>query len=194
MRGAIETTALVSLAFARVRPQAAELEGAVAYLSAHRVGTGWRPNKAKGPALAALAAYYGHAQLAEDRYKLTVTVNDTKLAELNVTGATAGEAIAVPLKSVKVGQPNRIRFDMEGRGRFGYAATLQGFTRDFAPDQKQANRVAVVSRRVYYPSAPELDGKVLPTGFGVAVNPETFENVASQVALGGKAHIMLTRT
>ncbi len=192
VRGAIETTALVSLAFARVRPQAAELEGAVAYLNAHRTGTGWRPNKAKGPALAALAAYYGLAQRAEDRYKLTVTVNDTKLVEMNVTGATAGAAIPVPLKSVKVGQANRIRFDMEGRGRFGYAATLQGFTRDFAPDQKQANRVAVVSRRVYYPSAPELDGKVLPTGFGVAVNPETFENVASQVALGGKAHIVLT--
>ncbi len=192
VRGAIETTALVSLAYARVRPQANELEGAVAYLNAHRFGTGWRPSKAKGPALAALAAYYGHAQLAEDRYKLTVTVNDTKLAELNVNGPTSGQAIPVPLKSVKLGQSNRVRFDMEGRGRFGFAVTLQGFARDFAPDQKQANRVAVVSRRVYYPSAPELDGKVLPTGFGVAVNPETFENVASSVALGGKAHIVLT--
>ena len=58
VRGAVETTALVSLAYARVRPQANELEGAVAWLTAHRTGTGWRPNKAKGPALAALAAYY----------------------------------------------------------------------------------------------------------------------------------------
>ena len=90
VRGAVETTALVSLAYARVRPQAAELDGAVDWLLAHRTGTGWRPHKAKGPALAALASYYGHAQLAEDRYKLTVTVNDTKVAELNVTGATDG--------------------------------------------------------------------------------------------------------
>ena len=166
----------------RVRPQANELEGAVAWLTAHRTGTGWRPNKAKGPALAALAAYYAHAQLAEDRYKLTVTVNDTKLAELNIVGATPGQAIPVPLKVVKVGQPNRVRFDMEGRGRYGYAVTMQGFTRDFGPDQNGANRVAVVSRRVYLPAAPELEGKVLPTGFGVAVNAEPFANIATQVA------------
>ena len=116
VRGAAETTALVSLAYARVRPQAPELEGAVAWLTAHRAGTGWRPHKAKGPALAALASYYGHAQLAEDRYRLTVTVNDTKLAELNVTGATAGQAIPVPLKALKVGavQPRSFR---HGRSR-----------------------------------------------------------------------------
>ncbi len=192
VRGAVETTALVSLAFARVRPQASELEGAVAWLLGHRVGTGWRPNKAKGPALSALAAYYGHAQLAEDRYKLTVTVNDTKMAELNVAGATPGQAIPVPLKVVKVGQSNRVRFDMEGRGRFGYAITFQGFTRDFAPDQNGANRVAVVSRRVYLPAEPELDGKVLPTGFGVAVNAEPFANIATGVAVGGKARVLIT--
>ncbi len=192
VRGAAETTALVSAAFARVRPQAPELEGAIAWLMAHRIGTGWRPHKAKGPALAALASYFGTAQAAEDRYRLIVTLNDTKLAELNVTGATAGQAIPVPLKALKVGQANRIRFDMEGRGRFGYSVTLQGFTRDFAPDQNAANRVAVVSRRVYYPAPPELDGKVLPTGFGVAVNPATFENVAGRVALGGKAHIVVS--
>ena len=40
---------------------------------------------------------------------------------------------------------------------------------------------------------PELDGKVLPTGFGVAVNPTTFENIVSQVALGGKARVGLDR-
>ena len=79
-----------------------------------------------------MASYYGHAQLAEDRYRLTVTINDTKLSELNVTGATAGQAIAVPLKALKVGGTNRVRFEMEGRGRFGYAVTLQGFTRDFS--------------------------------------------------------------
>jgi tetratricopeptide (TPR) repeat protein len=48
-----------------------------------------------------------------------------------------------------------------------------------------------VDRRVYWPAPPELDGRVLPTGFGVAVNPSTFENVATQVALGGKARVGL---
>ncbi len=169
----------------RVRPQAPELDGAVAWLLAHRAGTGWQPHKAKGPALAALASYYGRAQGAEDRYRLTVTVNETQVAELNVTGSTEGQAIAVPRKALKIGQPNRVRFDMEGRGRFGYAVTLAGFTREFKPDQDrtQPRRDRSIAASIY-PAAPELDGKVLPVGFGVAVNATHFENLASQVALG----------
>ena len=175
----------MSLAFARVRPQARELEGAVAWLTAHRTGTGWRPHKAKGPALAALASYYGHAQLAEDRYRLTVTVNDTKLSELNVTGATAG-----------AGHSRSAQGAEGGAGRTAFASTWKAaaasdtpsrFRASLATSRPTRNRPTasrVVSRRVYYPAPPELDGKVLPTGFGVAVNPETFENVASQVAAG----------
>jgi tetratricopeptide (TPR) repeat protein len=191
VRGPAATTALVSLAYTRVRPQAPELDGAVAWLVAHRTGTGWQPHNAKGPALAALSAYYGRAQGAEDRYKLTVRVNDTPVAEITVTGSAQGQAITVPRKAIKVGQPNRIRFDMEGRGRFGYAATLSGFTRDFGPDQAATNRLASLARRVYHPAAPELDGKVLPVGFGVTVNPTPFENLASQIALGGKATVAI---
>ncbi len=51
--------------------------------------------------------------------------------------------------------------------------------------------LATINRRVYLPSAPELDGKVLPVGFGVAVNATHFENLASQVALGGEARVAL---
>jgi len=192
VRGAAATTALVSLAYTRVRPQAPELDGAVAWLLAHRSGTGWQPHQAKGPALAALSAYYGRAIGAEDRYKLTVRVNDTQVALLTVTGTALGQAVAVPVRAIKIGQPNRVRFDMEGRGRFGFAVTLAAFTREFAPDQAQTNRIATVSRRVYYPAAPELDGKVLPVGFGVTLNPTPFENLASQVALGGKARVAIT--
>jgi len=164
IRGAAETTALVSLAYSRVRPEAPELDGAVAWLLAHRAGTGWQPYKARGPALAALTAYYRQAQGAEDRYRLTLKVNDTQVAELNVDGTTAGQVIAVPKKALKIGQPNRVRFDMEGRGRYGYAVTLAGFTRELKPDQDRTNRTALIERRVYHPAAPELEGKVLPVG------------------------------
>jgi tetratricopeptide (TPR) repeat protein len=81
---------------------------------------------------------------------------------------------------------------MEGRGQFGYSAVLSGFTRDFAPDQDRAGRAAWIDRRVYQPAPPELDGKTLPVGFGAAVNPTTFENLASQVGLGGRARVALT--
>jgi tetratricopeptide (TPR) repeat protein len=189
---ATEATALVSLAFARVRPQAPELGGAIEWLLAHRSGNGWQPHKAKGAGLAALSLFYARAQGADDRYRLVVTVNDTKVSEIDATGASEGQAIAVPRKALLVGRPNRVRFEMEGRGRFGYAVTLHGFTRDFAPDQKNDNRRALVWRRAYYPAPPELDGKVLPTGFGTVVNPTPFENLATQVALGGKAKVAIT--
>jgi len=192
IRGAVDTTALVALAFARSLPESPQLEGAVEWILAHRAGNGWRPHKAKGPALAALCSFFGRASASEDRYRLTVTVNGTQVAELNVAGGTEGQVIGVPRKLVKVGQPNRLHFEMQGRGRFGYAATLSAFAREFGPDQDRRNRVAWVDRRYYQPAAPELDGTVLPVGFTVTVDRPTFENVASQVELGGKARVVLS--
>jgi tetratricopeptide (TPR) repeat protein len=189
---AVETTALATLAFARALPSARELQGAVEWLLAHRAAESWRPHKAKGAALAALSSYYGHASQSDDRYRLLVSVNGTQVAELSVTGETQGRAIGVPRKVLKVGQPNRIHFEMQGRGRFGFAATLSAFTREFGPDQDRKNRVATVDRRYYQPAAPELDGKVLPAGFSVTPDQATFENVASQVELGGKARVVLS--
>ena len=55
------------------------------------------------------------------------------------------------------------------------------------PSRTARTHVASINRRVYLPAAPELDGKTLPVGFGVAVNATEFENLASQVALGGKS-------
>jgi len=190
-RSPAETTALVALAFARVRPQAPELSGAAAWLLAHRTGFGWNPHKAKGAALAALGEYYGRAKSAEDRYALVVTVNDTEVYRVQVQGAAEGKAVLVPREALKVGDKNRVRFRVEGRGTFGYSVTLTGFTRDFGPDQDRANRTALVDRRVYMPAEPEYDGRTLPTGFGVAVNPTPFENHASKVALGGRARVRL---
>ena len=172
-RGPVEATALAALALAKVRPQATELEGAVDWLLAHRQGPGWLPHKAKGPALAALASYYGRAQGAEDRYQLVVSVNDTEVcpARRDRRGRRAS-AVLVPRKALKVGDRNRVRFDMEGRGTFGYAVTMTGFTREFGPDQDRANRSALINRRDYRPAPPELDGKVLPTGFSRRDQPD----------------------
>jgi TolA-binding protein len=192
IRGTVDTTGLVTLAFARSLPQSPQLEGAIEWLLAHRAGYGWQPHKAKGPALAALSSFYGRASGSEGRYRLTVSVNGTQVAELNVSGASSGQVIGVPRKLVKIGQTNRLHFDMQGRGRFGYAVTLSAFTREFGPDQDRRNRVAWVDRRYYQPAAPELDGTVLPVGFAVTVDQPAFENVASQVELGGKARAVLS--
>jgi len=190
-RGAVETTALAALAFARVRPQGPESGSASEWLLAHRSGEGWAPHKAKGAALAALAARFGKAGSAEDRYRLVVTVNDAEVHRAEVAGSPEGAAILVPRKVLKVGDPNRIRFHIEGRGTFGYAATMTGFARDLAPEQKRDGKPFLIHDRAYLPADPELDGKPLPTGFAAAINPTTFVNKVTQVARGGRARVRI---
>ena len=186
---AVETTALITQAIARSQPGSPLLGGAVAWLQAHRRGLGWQPAKAHGPAVAALAAYYGHYELGHDRNRLTVTVNDVEVGKIEVAGAAEGKAIRVPRRALKAGAENRVKFGFEGQGTYGYAITLAGFTRDFKPDQDNRNRPFHIRRRVYTAGAPELDGKVLPAGFGVAIDPILFNNQVSQVPAGGRASI-----
>jgi len=190
-RGRADATALAALAFARVRPRSPELEQSVDWLLAHRSGLGWNPHKAKGPAVAAMAAFKGKAGEANDRYRLVVSVNDAEVARLEVLGATESAVIPVPRKSLKVGSPNVVRFQVEGRGTFGYAATLTGFARDFAPEQKPDGKLDTVKNRDYLPSGPELDGKPLPTGFSKVINPTPFVNKASEVSRGGRVEVKI---
>ncbi len=190
-RGAVETTALAALAFARVRPQGGELEAATSWLLAHRRGDGWSPSKARGPAVAALAAFYGKAGAAEDRYRLVVTVNDVEVHRAEVFGPAEASTILVPRKAIKVGDANRVRFHLEGRGTYGYSVAMTGFARDFAPEQARPGKLAWIEERSYLPAAPELDGKALPTGFSVAINPKTFANHVTQVAQGGRAKVRI---
>jgi len=190
-RGPAETTALVALAYARVRPQAPEVDAAAEWLLAHRLGSGWAPHKAGGPAVAALAAYFGKARDADDRYRLVVSVNDAEVGRVEVAGPAEGRAFLVPRKALKVGDRNKVRFRIEGRGTFGYSATMTGFARDFAPEQRRDGKPFLILDRVYSPADPELDGKPLPTGFGVAINPTTFTNKATQVAQGGRARVRI---
>ena len=189
--GIAETTALVALAYAAARPDAPELAEAVDWLLAHRRGDGWQPPAATGPALAALAAFDAGARGAGDRYRLVVTVNDAEVYRAEVAGPAAGKAIRVPGKLLKAGAANAVRFAIEGRGTFGYAVTLTGFARDFAPDQVPAGRPALIRRRAYFAADPELDGKPLPTGFDAVVHPQRFENVVTEIPVGGRARVVI---
>ena len=187
--GNTEVTALATLAYARCRPDAAELGQAAEWLLAHRAGLGWMPHKAVGPAIGALGRYYSDAEAADDDYRLVVTVNETEVARLDVDCRAEGDVVRVPRAALAQGGRNRVRFDIEGRGTYGYAITLAGFTREFEPDQDRRDRSFTVDRRVYLAAEPEFNGKPLPTGFGAAVNPETFRNEVTQVALGGRARV-----
>ena len=190
-RAPAETTALAALAYARSLPADERTAGTVEWLLAHRLGSGWQPAKAKGPALAALAAFQGKAQPTTSKYTLAVSVNDHEVTNLAVDGTQEGQMVRVPLAHLNPGGPNRVHFNFEGRGAYGYAVTLTGFARDFKPDQDRTGKPFGVHRRVYWAPQPELDGKPLPAGFGVVVNPQPFENQATQLALGGKITVSL---
>jgi uncharacterized protein YfaS (alpha-2-macroglobulin family)/tetratricopeptide (TPR) repeat protein len=191
LRSAAETTGLAALAFARSRPEDPTLAPAVDWLLAHRIGTGWQPHKAKGPAVDALATFYGRGQRADDNYRLVVTVNDEEVYRADIQGQAEGKALRVPLAKIKPAGNNRVHFDIEGRGTFGYAVTLTGFARDFGPDQDRNGKTFGIDRRVYLAADPEFEGRPLPTGFGSVVNPQPFENKVGQVALGGRARVSL---
>ncbi|MGD0039833.1 MAG: alpha-2-macroglobulin family protein, partial [Isosphaeraceae bacterium] len=154
-RGTVETTALVSLAFARVRPQAGELDRVIDWLHAHRFGHGWNPHRAKGPALAALALYHGRAKGAEDRYRLTVTVNDTKVAELAVQGSSESRAIAFPASTVRCRPRSRA---LMSRGSSTWASPVS--SRFWPREKRTPIRIAsrptsstLAARRISTPAA-----------------------------------------
>ncbi|RUL89070.1 tetratricopeptide repeat protein [Tautonia sociabilis] len=188
-RGTAEVTALAALAYSRGRPDADELGQAVAWLMAHRIGLGWDPHKAKGPAVAALGRYYGEAEASGDDYRLVVSVNDQEVHRADVSGRAEGVSVRVPRKAIDPSGRNRVRFDIEGRGTFGYSVALAGFTREFGPDQDRRDRSSFIDRRVFLAAEPEFEGRTLPSGFSVAVNPQTFRNEVTQVALGGRARV-----
>ncbi len=197
---AVETTALAALAFARVRPGSVEASGARAWLLAHRVGNGWIPAEARGLAIQALAASPGedHNGGGEDRYRLAITVNDTEVFRTEVNGPVEGREIEVPRKLLKTGAENRVAFDIEGRGTFGYAVTLSGVTRDFAAARPPAGRnaagprpAAAIRRRAYLAAPPELDGRALETGFDRVVHATPFENRATQVGRGAVIEVQI---
>ena len=120
-----------------------------------------------------------------------MTVNETEVYRARIFGSSSGKAVLVPRDSLKAADKNRVRFEVKGRGRFGYSVTMTGFSRDFKPDQSPQNRSFLVSQHIFQPAQAELDGKVLPVGFGVAVGASYFENWAHQVELGGKVRVRL---
>ena len=188
----IETTAISALALTKARPTAPELAPAIAWLESNRQGLGYRPRAAVGPTVAALAAYHGKAREALTNYHLTITVNEVKVAALDVAVAGSSREFTPPPAVLRLDRPNTIGLAIEGRGRYDYAATLSGFTRSIEPERNRAGQEVVVERRVYSPAPSELDGHRLATGFATILDPKPFENIATQVALGGSTRVLLT--
>jgi tetratricopeptide (TPR) repeat protein len=186
------TTAWAAWALAIVRPGADELPQAIDWLNARRYGPGWLPFETKGPAVAAMSAWYGRAEAVEDRYRMTIRVNDQILEQFSVDG-TSGSPVRlwnIPAGMIRPGE-NRVRFDVEGRARYGYGVELSGFSRDYGPDQKTDGKRLFIAERKMLAADPELDGRKLPTGYSVAVNPTITDNLVTMLPEGQRAIVRL---
>ena len=152
--------------------------------SGHR----WSPDKATGPATAALARWFGKAKLDEAHYKLTVIVNDLEVKTLDVDSKTGGLVVEVPARMLKPGK-QRVNFQLAGRGQYTFQAILSGFV---AADKLKSTTQNWTVKRHYEPAPLEFDGQEIPRGFGVLQGSyATFRNPLTQLPVGRRGHVEL---
>ncbi|MBI2192793.1 MAG: tetratricopeptide repeat protein [Planctomycetes bacterium] len=180
LNDSIETTALTLLALARVRPQSPNAKAAAEFLLHHRGCGGFAPAKAHGPAVAALAAYFGQAQYAPTDSRITVQVNGRPLRTLENRGEQPTVLLAVPAEMIQEGR-NLVEFKLEGRGEYAYAATLWGFSPDLKDPASWAHPYVV--QRHYFHAPLEYRGLPLPNA------PST--SPVHKLEIGQRAHVLL---
>ena len=191
LRSGVELRALYLLAIEEIQPTSDKGAKLADWLLAARQGSRWRPDKANGPAVAALARWFRQVKPSNEKYTLTVYVNDQRLDKLTVDPSTdASRRLEVPASMLVQGRPQRINFDMEGRGRFSYSAILSGFV--------PSARLAATTddwfvQRWYEPTQRMLDGEPVPRGFDVVAGSYTFfRNDLTQLPVGTRGEVTLS--
>ena len=153
-------------------------------------GTRWTPEKANGPAIAALADWFSRTKQTGEKYTLSVFVNDRLVEKIAVDPSIDGSRrLKVPDEFLAADKPQqRINFDIEGRGRFSYSAVLSGFV---PADKLKATTNDWRITRSYEPAQRMLDGKLIPRGFGIARRYEPFRNPLTQLPMGERGEVTL---
>ena len=144
----VETTALAALAIMRTRPASAKVKPMVDFLLHRRGVHDFASAKSRGPAVAALAEYFGKAKFAATDFKLNISVNGKKLDTISSQGAQPTMTIAVPPDHLVDG-PNRVEFQIDGVGEYAYAVTLRGFSANLT-DPKSWGSPYVQTRNYYH--------------------------------------------
>ena len=190
VRSGVELRALYLLAVEEIQPTSEKGAKLADWLMAARQGSRWAPDKANGPAVAALARWFAQVKPANEKYTLTIYVNDQLLQKATVDpSADASRRLEVPEKMLVKGRPQRINFDMEGRGSLSYSAILSGFV----PSQRLAATTEDwVVERWYEPAQRMLDGELIPRGFDVVSGSYTlFRNELTQLPVGTRGEVTL---
>ncbi|MFH1745786.1 MAG: outer membrane protein assembly factor BamD, partial [Planctomycetota bacterium] len=187
MNSELEISALALLAQLSVDPRADSVPKLVNYLTGTARADGWRPHKARGTVLAALATYYTHGAQQAANYTLDVSVNGGPPRQLK---SSDSGSLCIELSGAEL-QPGkqRIDFTFAGRGEYAYAVTLRAFSRGFPdPDSMPRDVLRAVDRRVWPPKL-EYNGRVINAGFSVTVRHKWFRNEARHLNVGQVAAV-----
>lgn len=190
MQSGVELRALYLLALNEVESGGTRAGELADWLMATRVGTRWIPEKANGPAIAALADWFGRAKLTPEKYTLTIYANDKQVTKITVDPSTEpSRTVPVPAQMLVAGKPQKINIDIEGRGMFSYSAVLSGFI----PAEKLKGTATDWHFTRYYQPAPRLlDGEEIPRGFGILTGGySAFRNLLTQLPLGEKGEVTI---
>ncbi len=190
MQSPVELRALHLLALQEIDPANAKSSDVADWLMGARVGSRWAPEKANGPAVAALARWFARTKFLPEKYALSVFVNDKLVEKIDVDPSQdASRRLDVAERFLVAGKPQKVNFDIEGRGNFSYSAVLSGFV----PADKLKNTTNDWSvQRHYEPAQRMLDGEPVPRGFGVLSGGHTsFRNPLTQLPLGERGEVTL---
>lgn len=184
----VELRAIYALALDKTTPASPRLKEQVDWLLAHRTGHRWSPDKATGPAMLVLGSWYARTRFAGQRYQLTLYVNDLLLQTLDIREAASTQTLDVPARMLVPGR-QRVRIEMEGRGRYTYQVILGGFV----PSERLKNSTADWRVVRYYEPAPrEFDGRPVPRGFDVVTGSyRSFRNVLTQLPVAKRGTVSL---
>ncbi|MEI7900592.1 MAG: tetratricopeptide repeat protein [bacterium] len=166
-----ETTAMVLLAFAEAKPESKAAAAAAQHLLKAHGCFGFATSRARGPAVAALSAWFGKGQEQKADLEIDVVVNGREIGTVKAAGSQGLHLLPVPGEAVKADR-NVVEFKMRGRGRYTYAATLFGFS----PDTQPTADLIVPSMQYVRLLHAQLDYRGRPVGAGSSSPVKNLEN------------------
>ena len=170
-----EATALVLLALAESKPDSPRAADAAQALLQSRGCAGFTSGRARGPAVAALATWFGRGKEQATDMEIGVFVNGKDCGTVKFTPSSTGTRDTTgvsksngPPSTTLVNIPadalakekNVVEFKMRGRGQYTWAATLTGFSSDMKPTGHSVNPGIDIWQQLHSPL--EYRGRPIP--------------------------------
>lgn len=149
LRDRNETTAMVLLAIAGVKPDSPLAEQAANLLLQNYGCLAYRSPQAMGSAVAALAEFYGNAQDEKSDFEIKVIVNNKQVAKIKSGDIGRRATIPVNPNWIKEGD-NMIRFEKAGPGKYSYSVLLTGFSSEIKNHNDWGNRLRFSDDHYYH--------------------------------------------